>query len=310
MCLECEKRFIGFKELHVHLRSHKINSQDYYHKHFPRKDLYNKEFIDFKNRDQYFTSFFNSPDNFHYFFESHSKVSQQNFIREFLVSRKNFKETQFAPCQVELRTIKQAPNIVHFRNAFLSKNYYRYCKDLGFKTQFEDFDGVKLYQETLNDLQICIDTREQKPFKFSDIPTVNEKLDYGDYKFYNHNGYEIYFERKSLTDLISTVTMGLERFENEIARAKDNEHNIIVIVEASIKDLLNFNKLKWVFSSHGITPDYVCHNIRGLIQKHQNLQFLFTGSRSEAVRVMSQIFCTANRYKTMDLQLDFDLGLL
>lgn len=308
-CYECSKEFIGHKELHAHLRAHKLTLPNYYHKNFPRRDFKDGELIEFKNREQYFSSFFNSQENFHSFFGSNSKLNQQTFIKEFLISRQEVKNYKYAPCQVDLRTTKQAPNIVHFRNAFLSKFYYKYCEDLGFTPKLQDFDQIKFYRETLNDLQICIDTREQKPFRFDGVTTINKKLDYGDYKFFNDNNYSVYFERKSLADLISTVTIGLDRFKNELVRAEEQSDHVIVIVESSIKDLLNFNNLKWIYSGHKITPDYVCHNIRELIQDHRNLQFVFAHSRTESVRIMKQIYCTANRYKQIDLQLAFDLGM-
>lgn len=309
-CKECNKEFLDAKGLHLHLKSHRMTAHDYYHAHYPRYDLVSNDFIEFKNKDQYFSTFFNSHDTFCEFFESGSKISQQQFIKDFLLCRKHFKETRVAPCQVELRTIKLAPNIIHFKRAFLSNKYYQYCLDLGFEVRFKDFDNVKLHYEMLNEMKVQIDTREQKPLNFKAIQHHFDKLDYGDYKFYNDNGYEVYFERKSLSDLISTVTLGDERFRNELLRAKEKGSYVVVVVESSINDLLNFNNLKWIYSKHKIIPEYVCHNIRTLIQDFDNLQFLFIPSRIEAIKIMSNIFCTAGKYKAIDLQLASDLSLL
>ena len=58
-CKECGKEFKNDRGLHAHIKLHKLKVQDYYYKHFPRKDLHTGEFITFKNKDQYLNSDFN-----------------------------------------------------------------------------------------------------------------------------------------------------------------------------------------------------------------------------------------------------------
>ena len=62
-CKECKEEFGSCKDLHRHVRSHKMLLVDYYHKHYPRKDLLTNEFIKFKNRDQYLSDDFNTKTN-------------------------------------------------------------------------------------------------------------------------------------------------------------------------------------------------------------------------------------------------------
>lgn len=310
VCQECGEIFNDRKSLHSHIRKHKLCLQDYYHKHFPRYDLFTGEFIDFRDYEQYFSSFFNDKDNLGKFIENSPSIEQQKFIKEFLLARKTAKLNNIAPCQVDLRTGTACPSIGHFRKAFNRKDYYNYCASLGFESRFQDINELKFNYNLLNDLSITIDTREQKPLQFKDsYPIKNEKLDYGDYLLSNGAGYDVYFERKSLSDLISTVTLQEERFRNELDRAKNDGKYIVVVVESAIKDLLNFQNLKWVYSKHKISSKFVCHNIRTLIKDYDNLQFVFTGQRSMSVQTMIKIYCTAGKYKNIDLQLMFDLGV-
>jgi hypothetical protein len=49
-CLECLDDFSTERGLHLHVsKKHKISLQDYYHKFFPRFDLFSNEKIEFKN---------------------------------------------------------------------------------------------------------------------------------------------------------------------------------------------------------------------------------------------------------------------
>jgi len=92
-------------------------------------------------------------------------------------------------------------------------------------------------------MQILIDSREQAPLEF-ESPTITETpkvaLKVGDYGCRYKNGYEppVYFERKSIADLFSTLGGGYPRFKRELLRAKDNAYHLILIVEGSIGKVL------------------------------------------------------------------------
>jgi DNA excision repair protein ERCC-4 len=65
---------------------------------------------------------------------------------------------------------------------------------------------------------ILIDTREQRPLRFAPDLGVDcgaAKLDAGDYSVRGFTEH-IALERKSVADLIGTLTKGRERFENEL----------------------------------------------------------------------------------------------
>jgi len=86
---------------------------------------------------------------------------------------------------------------------------------------------------------ILIDSREQTPLEFShsNIDGVyTRKLEVGDYGCEFKNGYipPVFFERKSIADLIGTLTSGMERFKKEIQRSKDSQCTLILIIEGSL----------------------------------------------------------------------------
>ena len=62
-CAVCGKEFDTERQLHGHLKAHKLRMAEYYQKYFPRKDKYSGELIKFKSKDYYFDRDFNSRDN-------------------------------------------------------------------------------------------------------------------------------------------------------------------------------------------------------------------------------------------------------
>ena len=71
----------------------------------------------------------------------------------------------------------------------------------------------------LPEFTITIDTREQTPLPFSNIPTEAGTLQSGDYSI---RGLEHLFaiERKTIADLVGSVTRDRERFERELHRLR------------------------------------------------------------------------------------------
>lgn len=75
---------------------------------------------------------------------------------------------------------------------------------------------------------ISIDTREQQPYKFKDIPTILTKLDFGDYtcKGFENN---IAIERKNQGDFYGSITSGRLRFKRMLKRMQIAEFKGLVI---------------------------------------------------------------------------------
>ena len=78
-------------------------------------------------------------------------------------------------------------------------------------------------------MKIIIDTREQTPYTFQMFPvaTVTGTLDTGDYSI---SGFEdvIAVERKELSDIISCLGSGRERFTRELERLRGYESALVI----------------------------------------------------------------------------------
>ena len=171
----------------------------------------------------------------------------------------------------------------------------------------------KKYRETFNkDHLIYIDSREQNPLPINDFPTEVKGLKFGDYCLNDKKKTRnTYIERKSVPDLIGTLSSGLERFKNEINRAADQKAYMVILVERTLSDCLAFNRLKHVYKKNTrVTPDFIFHNVRGLIQEFPHIQFLFVNGRDECVRIVKKLLLSGALKEKYDLQMAYDLELL
>ena len=119
-----------------------------------------------------------------------------------------------------------------------------------------------------------------------------------------------YIERKGIGDFIGTLSGGYDRFTREIERAAEAEAQLIVLVEESLSNCMGFNYLPHVYKKTKVTPDYIFHNVRKLIQTYPHIQFLFVKGRVEASETIKKIFTCDCAYKKIDLQLAYDTKML
>lgn len=90
-------------------------------------------------------------------------------------------------------------------------------------------------------LRIYVDSREQKPYKFTRYPveTAERRLKTGDYcvaedgREMGENGFDAHYaiERKTSDDFLKSITWDRDRFEDELARADSMAHRMPIIVE-------------------------------------------------------------------------------
>ena len=307
-CQECDEEFKNYVDLHRHLRSHKMLLVDYYHKHYPRKDLLTGEFIKYKNRDQYLSDEFNTKTNLKKWLKELDVEEAKKYCEQILLNRKEEKGIKYAPSQVELRSIMSPP--IQYYNQIFS-DYYDLCDRLGLENKYTNptkiIDGEEYDKK---EYKILIDTREQKPLKF-DRETVSQKLDYGDYAFsHPEHTCNCHIERKSLSDFISTISGGHERFIKEIERAGEQSAELIILVEESLSNALSFKYLPHISKKIKASPDFIFHRMRRLIQEYPNIQFLFVNGRKESSRIIELIFTCGCAYKKIDLQLAYDNKVL
>jgi hypothetical protein len=310
-CKICEKEFGEDRQLHAHLKAHKLRMAGYYQKHFPRKDLYTKEIIKFKNKNYYFSNDFNSRINMKKWLKDQPIEKAKEYTKKILTNRAERKNLEYTPSQVELRTI-MSPPIQYFNELF--GDYYSVCEEMGLKNRFisypkENSFSIVDYSNQKN-LEILVDTREQFPLKL-DFPFQIKTLKFGDYTLSDREVCcDCYIERKSIKDFVGTLSGGLERFKREIERALENEAYLVVLVETQISKCMAFDKLPYVSKKIKATPEYIFRNVRDICQQYDHLQFLFVDGRKEAVRVMKKILFCGCLYKDYDLQLSYDLKIL
>lgn len=302
--------FPSEKELHKHIRKHSLRLAEYYQKYHPRYDLHDNKIIKFKNKEYYFSHDFNSKTSLKAWLKSQPQSKAKEYCVELLKKRKEEKELIYSPSQVELRSI-MSPPIQYYNELFGWDGYYKLCSKLEFKNKYKIFNDIVSGAEyNKPEYKIYVDTREQKPLKFN-RPIEVKTLKFGDYAFSSSQAScGCHIERKSLTDLIGTISGGYERFHNEIKRAQEAEAYLVVLVEEKINNALAFNFLPHISRKIKATPDFIFHRIRTLIQRYPHIQFLFVDGRKESSRVMERIFTCGGVYKQVDLQLAYDLKIL
>ena len=315
ICKIDNTEFSTEKELHKHLRSHKMRIVEYYQTYYPRYDKHTGDIIKFKNKEQYLNTDFNSRTNLRMWLKSIPEDEAKEYCKNLLIARKNKKNLEFAPTQVELRSI-MSPPIQYYDQLF--GDYATLCEEIGLQAKYEKLEGEILVgsEYDSNDYTIYVDTREQRPLKFK-RPIEIKTLKFGDYAFSDEGAScNCYVERKSLVDLIGTLSGGYDRFCKEIERSIEAEARMVVVVEAKFTDALSFNYLRKsggrgpVYSKVKATPEFIFHRLRNLMQEYPTVQFLFVGGRKESARVVEKIFTSECLYKKIDLQLAYDLGKL
>ena len=87
-------------------------------------------------------------------------------------------------------------------------------------------------------MKLIIDSREQDPLEFigeSEVGTLST----GDYSLKGFEDY-IAIERKSLPDLLGSITSGRDRFERELSRSRGLEY-FAIVVESDFSDISKGN---------------------------------------------------------------------
>jgi ERCC4-type nuclease len=215
------------------------------------------------------------------------------------------KGIEYAPTQVELRTIMSPPIQYHDK---LFGSYNEFCEDLGLKTKFISPNQIIENEKWKGDeYKIYVDTREQKPLKFKNRQVEIKTLKFGDYAFSDKEATcNCYIERKNLSDFIGTISGGHERFVNEIERAREANAYLVVLVEDTLTNSLSFPFLRHISKKIKATPEFIFNRVRSLTQNYPHLQFLFVKGRIESSRVIEKIFTSGCVHEKIDLQLAYD----
>jgi len=293
-CKECGAEFNSLSGLHKHLKAHKIYVPDYYVKHFPRRDKFSGDLIEFKEREDYFAKHFNSRQNLVSWLKQTPKEHKASVLLDMLEHRVKSKQLAHAPTEIEL-FFAELPPIQEYKDCFGS--YSTATKSCGVDPLLtgkwsdkwsKDFSGRKIY----------VDSREQKPLAFKNSEAL--KLDIGDYAVSGNDFRYTFVDRKSFADWASTlVNENFDRFRREIERCAAQKSFLWVVVEAELESLERLNQS----SAHKHNLSFVGHQMRILQHEYRgNLQFYFSGGRKQSQDVIPKLLCLGDELWLSDAQ--------
>tara|TARA_Y100000592_G_scaffold67488_1_gene104867 strand:+ start:13435 stop:14385 length:951 start_codon:yes stop_codon:yes gene_type:complete len=308
-CKICQKEFTTARGLHTHIRKiHGLSQAEYYKEFYPRKSWLTNKPIQFKNVKDYFSKNFNSPKELREWclIEKQDKVKEH--ILKLLKDRIRDAELSCAPSHIEL-LLRGLPTIDIYKKIFGS--YSEACRQASVEPMFPRPINHEIFsqKQDIDDIEIVIDTREQKPLSFK--KSIEHKLDFGDYTCLGSRYTKTYIDRKSENDFKTTLSKGqLDRFTRELQRAKDFNSFLYILVEGSIEDIKRYNNCTFggvKKSPHNFQLEFIWHNMRILQHEfRQNCQFIFSGSRANSTRLIPVLLKYGQALWQVDLQYYID----
>ena len=279
-----------------------MTQEEYYHHFHPRYDRLSGEIIPYESRDHYFSQEFARHENKNTWCLIHKN---QDEVKEFmlgeLAARIEEKRLNYVPSHLEM----VSSGLLHldvYREIFGS--FSKVCEQLGKKPIFGkgvDFNKFK-DRAPPKDLHIFVDTREQHPLGFKNSSPL--KLDFGDYGTGGQYYDKTFVDRKSLQDFRGTLSQGnLNRFREELGRAKRFGCYVYVLTECTIQDIVDSDD-----RAHGSTSSaYLFHNARILQHEFKgHCQFLFSGSRRASEYLIPRLLLWGQKLWDVDLQYYLD----
>jgi hypothetical protein len=242
-----------------------------------RFDLLTGELIKFKNKDQYFGSYYTNRKNLIKHFKEIDKEEVIRITKEILKNRIEAKNIQYAPCTVECKSWPiPAPSPALLSS--LGINYNQVCEECGLKkrVKYDNFNTPPDFKLTNF---IITDSREQEPLVL-EVKTKIAALNFGDYALSENLDNTLVIERKSASDMISTVSRSLERFCRELLRGEKTNSNILIIVDQKLTNMLSFNYLpqfRWIRAQ----PSFFFSRLREILQSFVNVQVVFLENKKE-----------------------------
>lgn len=284
--------------------AHGIKIDQYLKWNLNKRDLFTKEIIGFKSFEQYLLTDFVNKKNMLSWLKLEKDGLSKKFLLNKIIEHSKLKSVCYFPSCSELRTISYLPSIKTYEFFFPDLNIF--IESTGLIRRF-NYNKNELNFNFIHKKNITIDTREQKPINLIDCEVSIEKLEFGDYS----SDRLLSVERKSLSDLVSTLSSGFDRFNREILRAKEAGGYLVVVTECDINKFLSFS-----YSRTGkfakASSDFIFHRFREVCKNYpDNVQFCFSGGRKESSNLIPKILSLdVNAAKSLDFQYLIEQNLI
>lgn len=303
VCKECGETFKSERSLHAHIKKHNLTVAEYYTKFYPRYNMQTGEVMPFKSKKEYFSKDFSSRSQMKKWISSNDRNIVGKYIYQKLKKRIEEKGMNQAPCYIDLE-LSDMPPLESYRAIFGS--YTKVCDKIGIKPMHATPLSLGFFEENsvYSDMEILIDTREQKPLKF--ISSKAHKLDFGDYTVGGEHYSYTYIDRKSEPDFKSTFSVGLDRFKRELERAREFNSFMYVLIEGDIESIKKNN----VFAPHKSNLSYIWHNTKMIAREYCDVcQVLFSGGRRASEFLVPRLLKFGKSLWNCDVQYYIDKRL-
>ena len=303
-CKVCEKKFTKLASLHKHIKQHSMHLAEYYVNFFGRKNLLTGDLLPFKDVESYFHKDFTNRIQMNKWLRQVGQTKAKEYVQSTILKRVYDKKREYLPFHLEMEHCF-LPKLDIVRELFGS--YSNFAEGCGIELMFDkplvkDFFDLDLPE----DLEIFIDTREQKPLDFN-FKTKNQKLSFGDYAAAGNYYDYTFVDRKSANDFCGTLSSGnIDRFRRELQLTDDMDSCMFVVVESTIQKIIAQQK---VFKRKA-TIDYLLKNLRDIMYEFpRRCQFIFTGSRNNSKFIIPRILFFGKKLWRTDLQYFVDYEL-
>jgi hypothetical protein len=300
-CAQCKKEFASRASLHKHIKQHGLNLASYYTQYHPRENKLTGEPLPFKRFDEYFERDFSTKQQMFKWCNQHPKEEVKRYALSILEKRQLKKKRKYGPFHLETAN-SFMPSISIYKELFGS--YNGVCETIGCEPLYGQNLPTDFFDKPMpNDLVVAVDTREQKPLKFS-CTTQALKLDIGDYTTLGEHYNYTFVDRKSGNDLQGTLNKhNVERFKKEIQRAEGMDAYLFVVIESSISKIIKENK---IFNRRA-NMDYVLKQIKEISHEYpRTCQFIFVDTREIAAEIIPRLLVYGKKIWQTDMQYFLD----
>lgn len=304
VCKICGQEFKETKSLHGHLKKHNYYVADYYVEFYARKNKLTGDFLPFKDVESYFNKDFVTRIQMNKWLKQVPENEAKEYIKSQISNRVCQKNREYLPFQIELENCF-LPKMDTIKEIFGS--YGEFAKTIGVPPLFDKglipnfFSG-----ELSSDLEILIDTREQKPLSF-DFSSKSSKLSFGDYTLSGDHYNYTFVDRKSGNDFCGTmVGKNLERFRRELKLTQDMDSYMFVVIESSVSKIIKWQKK---FKRKN-TIDYILKNLRDVTYDFpRRCQFVFADNRNFSQFLIPRLLFHGSKVWRTDMQYFVDKEL-